>query len=422
MALLRLFSAALVLGATLGAAASISVRTSFGEVRYPFPDPKLPPNECTAFSGLQLASGVAQFLGIPFASSKRWGPPEDWNRTYAEHTGEAMGPSCPQPEDAGLVWNESYTSEDCLNVNLWCPTANTTTRAPVMVFLFGGGFTGGGNNPFNGSHLAASQAICVAVPNYRFGPLGFLAIPGRKSSGMHGIMDQQSALRWVKTQIVHFNGDSERVLLSGQSAGAGSVIFHLVSPFSKGLFSAAMIESGGFFSEGPADGRAYFEALKRQLGCDSLECMESKDAKQIIHGASYVTDAQPMPIVDGYILPDHPVQLLRVGRINPVLSVSAGCNSNESTIVTANDPSMRHINRTRLIGLIKELIPPDAPNGTIARVIQAYMPYMSNDNGPLYDEIMTDMYCTAKMRFVLSQVSKRSSSTRCYNYRSESLF
>ena len=93
----------------------------------------------------------------------------------------------------------------------------------------------------NGTTLA-KKGVIVVTTNYRLGPLGFLAHPDLDNespnnvSGNYGILDQVAALQWVQRNIGAFGGDPSRVTIFGQSAGAESVLIHLVSPRSKGLY------------------------------------------------------------------------------------------------------------------------------------------------------------------------------------------
>ena len=59
-------------------------------------------------------------------------------------------------------------------------------------------------------------------------------------------MDQQAALRWVRDNIARFGGDPRNVTIAGQSAGGLSVLDHLISPSSRGLFQRAIVQSGAF--------------------------------------------------------------------------------------------------------------------------------------------------------------------------------
>lgn len=62
--------------------------------------------------------------------------------------------------------------------------------------------------------------------------------------GNAGLKDQVMALEWVKKNIQYFGGNSSDVTLFGESAGAASVHFHVLSPMSAGLFTKAILQSG----------------------------------------------------------------------------------------------------------------------------------------------------------------------------------
>jgi carboxylesterase type B len=62
-----------------------------------------------------------------------------------------------------------------------------------------------------------------------------------------GLLDQREALRWIKTHVASFGGDPDNVTLFGNSAGAASVCFHMLSPGSRGLFRRAIVQSGQMF-------------------------------------------------------------------------------------------------------------------------------------------------------------------------------
>lgn len=98
-----------------------------------------------------------------------------------------------------------------------------------MVWLHGGGFTGGSGNDFDPTELVTENNVVVVTVDYRLGALGFLAAPAlapRSPAGNYGLRDQQAALRRVKANIAHWDGDT-RVTLAGQSAGGGSVCAQL---------------------------------------------------------------------------------------------------------------------------------------------------------------------------------------------------
>lgn len=194
--------------------------------------------------------GVTAYKGIPYAApptgSKRWTPPikpESWTDTL--HATE-FGPQCAQPySEAGIFSSgKNSTSEDCLTLNVWTPTYDTTDASeiksknlPVYVWIFGGRFEGGSGDvlTYDGTGLASKDIIVVTM-NYRLGAFGFLAHPdvstesGHNSSGNYGILDQQFALRWVRDNIAYFGGNSSQVTVGGQSAGSASALDMMWSP------------------------------------------------------------------------------------------------------------------------------------------------------------------------------------------------
>lgn len=55
--------------------------------------------------------------------------------------------------------------------------------------------------------------------------------------GNAGLTDQILALKWVQKNIASFGGDPSKVTIFGQSAGAASVGYLLLSPQAKGWFT-----------------------------------------------------------------------------------------------------------------------------------------------------------------------------------------
>jgi para-nitrobenzyl esterase len=122
-----------------------------------------------------------------------------------------------------------------------------------MMWIYGGGFTGGsgGNAWYDGEDLAVKGPVIVTM-NYRLGQFGFLAHPelgkesGHTGSGNYGVMDAIAALQWIKKNIAAFGGDPNNITIAGESAGAIMVGALVGSPQAKGLFSRAILESGGW--------------------------------------------------------------------------------------------------------------------------------------------------------------------------------
>lgn len=199
--------------------------------------------------------GNKVFLGIPYGKAPvhnlRFMPPvevDPWEGVK-NCQNEAMAPM--QSYRPGETFP---VSEDCLTVNVYTSAKEDTDKLPVLVWIFGGGFTGGRSNDpeFDGEVLAERGAVVVTI-NYRVNIFGFFStteLEERTGKAQNnGILDQQMALRWVKENIERFGGDSQHVMIFGQSAGGVSVRMHLVSEYSKGLFTSAVVESGGGLNE-----------------------------------------------------------------------------------------------------------------------------------------------------------------------------
>lgn len=189
---------------------------------------------------------ISAFKGIPYAAppvgNLRWRPPQPvavWQDTLSAYT---YGCACPPDRPTKIK-----TSEDCLSLNIWTPTPGKQANLPVMVWIHGGGFQRGSSQK-DGAALAQRGAVVVSI-NYRLGIFGFLAHPQlteespQQSSGNYGLLDQIAALRWVQENISAFGGDPGRVTVFGESAGATSIGYLLVSPLARGLFQRAILQS-----------------------------------------------------------------------------------------------------------------------------------------------------------------------------------
>lgn len=207
--------------------------------------------------------GLWIYRGIPYAAPPigdlRWRPPapvQPWDGT---REAKEFSAACPQPASADPSSGDTpaNTSEDCLYLNVWTPAKSAGEKIPVMVFIHGGAFGQGAGSIslYDGTALAKKGVIVVTL-NYRLGALGFLAHPQlvkestNGSSGNYGLLDQLAALDWVQRNIAAFGGDPSRVTIFGESAGASSILLHLVSPQSRGLYQQAIVESGPLWTQG----------------------------------------------------------------------------------------------------------------------------------------------------------------------------
>lgn len=319
-------------------------------------EPAGPPHESAGFArpvvavaqgrirGMR-AAGVDKFLGIPYAAaptgSLRWRPPTDARPWTGLRDASAFGPTCPQ--FASINGPESL-DEDCLRVNVFRPTGvDARHRLPVYFFIHGGGLVTGSANQIDATRTAQDNRIVVVTINYRLGVLGFLGHPSLRdatgASGNYGLMDQQAALRWTGANITAFGGDPRNITLGGQSAGAGSVCAHLVSPAVRGLFHRAVMQSGNCTATTPAVLEASGGAFAAAAGCAdpaaAAQCLRSKPIPELL-ATALSAPATILPVVDGHVIPGAPLDLIRSGSWHRV-PVILGANHDERRIYTFLD-------------------------------------------------------------------------------------
>lgn len=301
----------------------------------------------------QSVSGTWAYRGIPFAAPPvgdlRFMPPQPAACWSGVRDASAFGAECFQRQflaDGGTL---DEGSEDCLTLNVWAP-ADAGTSLPVLFFVHGGGNQNGstsgsrgGTVLYDGAALAAHEGVVVVTTQYRLGPLGFLARASLQTDagvGNYGLLDQQAALRWVRTNIAAFGGDPSRVLLFGESAGALNTCTHLASPGSAGLFSSAGVESGACLASSTAVRFAQAEPFVMRAGClgasDEAACLRQAPAAALLEGLSPVfEDGFASPVwgatIDGVTLTGAPLDVIRAGRGN-LVPVLVGSNADEAAL------------------------------------------------------------------------------------------
>jgi acetyl esterase/lipase len=120
-----------------------------------------------------------------------------------------------QPAGVEVKTNLTYYAGDGADkyrhrLDLYLPTGRRDV--PVMVFVHGGGFTVGIKDQyaFVGEVLAA-HGIATAVISYRLSP---------KTSYPGHVQDVARAFAWVRTHGAEYGGRTEKIFVSGHSAGA----------------------------------------------------------------------------------------------------------------------------------------------------------------------------------------------------------
>ncbi|PAA82835.1 hypothetical protein BOX15_Mlig028934g2 [Macrostomum lignano] len=194
---------------------------------------------------------------------------------------------------AMMVWqNNTEMSEDCLYLNVWSPTSDATANKTVMVWIYGGGFFSGSSSleVYDGAVLAATGDVVVASMQYRTGVLGFMFLDDTEAPGNVGLYDQYRAIQWIHQNIRAFGGDESQITLFGESAGAASVSYHLLSPYTQGYFRRAIVSSGSAIAWWASESRGTGWSKALALA-DLVKCRpdDTKDGIKIVNCLRQVT-------------------------------------------------------------------------------------------------------------------------------------
>ena len=294
--------------------------------------------------------GVRCYRGIPYAAPPqgpwRWRAPQRVAPWPGVRSAQNFGPASMQ----GQVFDDIDTSptgvsEDCLYLNVWTP-AETGEGLATLFWIHGGGFAvGSGAEPrYDGARLAA-RGILVVTVNHRLNALGFLAHPELSAegpepgSGHYGLLDLIAALGWVRRNIARFGGDPAKVTIAGESAGSMAVSALMASPLARGLFRAAIGQSGALFpspTRAPQSLEAAHEAglaFASKFGAESAPALRRLSAQAILDAAPGIGF---FPVVDGHVLPLAPAEAFARGAVADV-PLLAGWNKDEGFNFDVND-------------------------------------------------------------------------------------
>jgi len=295
-----------------------------------------------------IERGVWVFRGIPYAEpaggENRFLPPVKVKPWAGVRSCLTYGPGCPSginiaenannsargDEDNFLLYRTGgwQRGENCLRLNVWSPGPSTSGRKrAVMVFMHGGGYTGGSGNDllsYDGENLARNHDVVVVTHNHRLNVFGFLnlaEIGGERfaSSGNVGMLDNVAVLQWVRDNIANFGGDPGNVMIYGQSGGGGKVSHLMVMPSAKGLFHRAVVESGATLKTGSPDETAKVAAALLQelnISRDQFEKLQTIPAATLVTAQAAAirrvnanrtagSNVNWGPILDGKVIPAH---------------------------------------------------------------------------------------------------------------------
>ncbi|KAH7310160.1 Alpha/Beta hydrolase protein [Rhexocercosporidium sp. MPI-PUGE-AT-0058] len=336
-------------------------------------------------SFLGITSGtIDTFNGIPFAQppvgALRLKPPQPLTTSLGTvQATTSLPPSCPQffVQDSNLsgvagtaldlvLASPAFSNrlikgqEDCLTLNVQRPTGtNSSSKLPVLLWIFGGGFEVGSTSTYDASTLL-SNAMALGKPyvfvavNYRVGGFGFL--PGKEilkdGSANLGLLDQRLGMEWVADNIAEFGGDPDQVTIWGESAGSLSVFDHMLlydgnnTYKGKPLFRGGIMDSGTFIPVDPVDtakGQQVYDTVVQSAGCsnqtDTLACLRTVSFDTLFSATNSVPGIfgfhsvalSYLPRPDGVTITQSPEDLLTAGKFAKVPFI-VGDQEDEGTL------------------------------------------------------------------------------------------
>ncbi|KAJ7051684.1 Alpha/Beta hydrolase protein [Mycena amicta] len=365
------------------------------------------------FTGTVGSTNTQSFLGIPFAlppvGDLRFRLPVANAPYTGTHSATTMGPGCPQqaitlPILTGLpeeviddVVNSIFgtvfpSAEDCLTINVIKPaTATSTSKFPVVAWIFGGGFELGSPQMYDGTtiverSIAIGEPVIYVSMNYRVSAFGFLASKEVRAAGVGnlGLQDQRQAFRWIQKYISAFGGDPTKVTIWGESAGAISVALHMVANNgnNEGLFRGGFMQSGSPIPTGPLEhGQNLYDQIVQQVGCssasDTLACLRTvpyatlkaaQDATPFIFAYQSLLLSW-LPREDGTFLTANPQVLVQQGKVATVPFVTGDCDD-EGTLFSLSTTNIT--TDAQFLTYIKQLWVPAATTAQLTTLTTLY--------------------------------------------------
>ena len=309
------------------------------------------------------------FRGIPYAeppiNNLRWKSPipakktlkidarkfksacmqDKYNTNWYHNVIKAFG------SDPSLFDHVNSTSEDCLYLNIWTKSLETSSRKPVMVWIHGGNDTAGWSyEPDYLGHNLSNKDVVVVSIGYRLNIFGFFKHPNmNEQTGNFGLEDQILSLKWLKDNIKYFGGDPNNITIFGESAGGAHISYHLASPASEGLFKKAIIQSGGYNLISPnslldiQEAHNFAKEVTDIISPNNFETLRNTDPDTLLEISE--TMGFPFhPIIDGKLIQKEILNIYSSGDLNNV-DLIIGSNKNEEYLYINKELSVEDLNK-----------------------------------------------------------------------------
>ena len=373
----------------------------------------------------QTESNTFIFRGIPYAeppiNNLRWKSPIPAKKNL-KIDARQFKPACMQDRyntdwyhnvikafgsDPSLFDHVNSISEDCLYLNIWTKSLETSARKPVMVWIHGGNDTAGWSyEPDYIGHNLSNKDVVVVSIGYRLNIFGFFRHPNMiKQTGNFGLEDQILSLQWLKENIEYFGGDPKNITIFGESAGGAHISYHLASTASDGLFEKAIIQSGGYNLISPyslldiQDAHSLAKEATDIISPNNFEALRKIDSNKLLD-ASKAMGYPFHPIIDGDLIQKEILNIYSSGNLHKV-DLIIGSNKNEEYLYIDKELSIED-----LIKQITESYP-----GKVERI----MSLLDLSDIPLAsDRLGTNQLTACPSIFIARQMTK--SGNKVYQY------
>ena len=350
----------------------------------------------TQYGGVRGVSvnGVSVFRGIPYGGptqgSARFLPPSKPAKWTGIRDARETGPRCVQAP-GNLFLNpiigeyfrgsqdrtqlaQQRDDENCLVLNVLTP--GLRGKRPVLVYIHGGGFTGGSSvlTLFADAFPREQDVVLVGV-NHRLNAFGYLFLGdlnNKFAQGNAGQLDLIASLEWVRNNIAGFGGDPDNVTIFGESGGGAKISTLLAMPQAKGLFHKAIVESGSLLRVGARDqATATARAVLAKLGLDhnQTDRLQTIPASDLLTASSQVT-GDPLlklaPVIDGHSLKEQTWDP-KAPDVSAGVPMIIGCCKDEGSLFALRDEALFRLEDAGLLGrVIKAGIPEPTAKTLIA--------------------------------------------------------